>query len=118
MFVVVLFCLAFSFCQIALAFLCWMLITVGFYFGLQKITRTKNRAIFNSAFALKIKAIFYANNTTYFILFHFITIIIIFFFFFFLGGGGLFCFVFVVAVVTKHSNLPHFEQANEIIDHQ
>ena len=37
------------------------------------------------------------------ILFHFITIIIIIiiiFFFFGGGGGGLFCFVFVVAVVT------------------
>ena len=45
-FVVFLFCLAFSSCQIALAFLCWMLISVGFYFGLQKITRTKNRASF------------------------------------------------------------------------
>ena len=86
-FVVVLFCSAFSFCQIALAFLCWMLIAVGFYFGLQKITRTKNRASFNSAFALNIKAIIYANNTTYFILFHFI---IIFFFFWGGGGGGFF----------------------------
>ena len=60
------YCLAFSFCQIALAFLCWMLITVGFYVVLQKITRTKNRASFYSAFALNtcIKAIFYASNTT------------------------------------------------------
>ena len=96
-FVVLLFCLAFSFCQIALAFLCWMLITVGYYCGIQKITRTKNRASFNSAFALNIKSIFYANNTTYFISFYY------YYFFFFWGGGGgrgLFCFVFVVAVVT------------------
>ena len=105
-FVVVLFCLVFSFCQIALAFLFWMLITVGFYFGLQKITKTKNRASFNSAFALNIKAIFYANNTTYFIslllllllLLLFIYLFIYLFIFFF--GRGLFCFVFVVAVMT------------------
>ena len=77
-----------------------MLITVGYYCGVQKITRTKNRASFYSAFALNIKAIFYANNTTYFISFYYYYQ---FYFIFFLGGGGgggLFCFVFVVAVVT------------------
>ena len=97
-FVVVLFCLVFSFCQIALAFLFWMLITVGFYFGLQKITKTKNRASFNSAFALNIKAIFYANNTTYFISLLLLLLLLLFiylfiyFYFFFWEGAFLFCF--------------------------
>ena len=100
-FVVLLFCLAFSFCQIALAFLCWMLITVGYYCGIQKITRTKNRASFNSAFALNIKSIFYANNTTYFISFYY------YYFFFFGGGEGafLFCFCCCCCDITLKSPL-------------
>ena len=61
---------------------CWMLITVGFYCGVEKITRTKNRASFNSAFALNIKAIFSVNNTTNFISFYY------YYYFFFWGGGG------------------------------
>ena len=103
-FVVALFCLAFSFCQIALAFLCWMLITVGYYCGARKITRTKNRASFNSAFALNIKAIFYANNTTYFISFYYYY----YYYFFFFGGGGgkgdfLFCFFCCCCDITLKS---------------
>ena len=90
-FVVVLLCLAFSFCQIALAFLWWMLITVGYYCGIQKITRTKNRASFNSAFALNIKAIFYANNTTYFIS--------CYYYYFFFGGGGGFFVLFLLLLL-------------------
>ena len=78
-FVVFLFCVAFSFCQIALAFLCWMLISVGFYFGLQK-KKTEPR----TGPALNSKAIFYANNTTYFLLYF---ILLLLLFFFFLGGG-------------------------------
>ena len=104
-FVVVLFCLAFSFCQIALAFLSWMLITVGYYCGVHKITRTKNRASFNSAFALNIKAIFYANNTTYFISFYYYY----YYYFFFWGGGGegafLFCFCCCCCDITLKSPL-------------
>ena len=100
MFFFYLFCLAFSFCQIALAFLCWMLISVGFYFGLQKITRTKNRASF------KYQSHFYANNTTYFTLFHFI-IIILFIYFFFLGGGRWVFFVLLLhAMIPLAKNLP------------
>ena len=42
----------------------------------------------------------------------YLIIIIIFFSF---GGGGLFCFVFVVAVMTQHStSLGLYEQANKI----
>ena len=91
-FIVFLFCLAFFFCQIALAFLhvCWMLISVGFYFGLQKITRTKNRASF------KYQSHFFMPIIPH-ILLYFILLLLIFFFF---GGGGGVCFVFIVAVMT------------------
>ena len=94
---------SFFFCQIALAFLCWMLISVGFYFGLQKKNRTKNS-----------KAIFYANNTTYFTLFHFIIIIS------FGGGGGggggewafLFCFCCCCYDITLKSPSLRTSQQN------
>ena len=55
-FIVYIFLLISANCQIALAFLCWVWITVGLCFVLQRITRSINRASFYSSFALSIKA--------------------------------------------------------------